>query len=97
MEQRREIFTPEQAADYLQVDKETIYSYIRQGKLIASKLGRNYRIPRWSIDLFLWATRTWEDITLPEYTGRELNDFIRSDELDQEAQEIAKRFLSANE
>ena len=96
MEQKREIFTPDQAAEYLQVDKETIYRYIRQGKLVASKLGRTYRIPRGSIDLLLWATRTREDITLREYTGREVAEFIRADELDEEAQEIAKRFLSAN-
>ena len=96
MEQKREIFTPDQAAEYLQVDKETIYRYIRQGKLVASKLGRTYRIPKGSIDLLLWATRTREDITLREYTGREVAEFIRADELDEEAQEIAKRFLSAN-
>ena len=35
-----EVLTPEQAADYLQVNRETIYRYIRDGKLIASKLGR---------------------------------------------------------
>ena len=96
MEQKREIFTPEQAANYLQVDKETIYRYIRQGKLVASKLGRKYRIPKGSIDLLLWATRTREDITLREYTGSEIATFIRSDELDEEAREIAERFLSAN-
>jgi excisionase family DNA binding protein len=96
MEQKREIFTPEQAASYLQVNKETIYRYIRQGKLVASKLGRTYRIPKGSIDLLLWATRTREDITLREYTGREVSEFIKADELDEEAQEIAKRFLSAN-
>jgi excisionase family DNA binding protein len=96
MEQKREIFTPEQAANYLQVDKETIYRYIRQGKLVASKLGRKYRIPKGSIDLLLWATRTREDITLRAYTGSEIAKFIRSDELDEEAREIAERFLSAN-
>jgi len=96
MEQKREIFTPEQAANYLQVDRETIYRYIRQGKLVASKLGRKYRIPKGSIDLLLWATRTREDITLREYTGSEIATFIRSDELDEEAREIAERFLSAN-
>ena len=96
MEPIREIFTPEQAADYLQVDKETIYRYIRQGKLVASKLGRTYRIPKGSIDLLLWATRTREDITLREYTGREVAEFISADELDEETQEIAKRFLAAN-
>jgi len=96
MEQKREIFTPEQAANYLQVDRETIYRYIRQGKLVASRLGRRYRIPKGSIDLLLWATRTREDITLREYTGSEIATFIRSDELDEEAREIAERFLSAN-
>jgi excisionase family DNA binding protein len=96
MEGPREIFTPKQAADYLQVDKETIYRYIRQGKLVASKLGRKYRIPKGSIDLLLWATRTRDDITLREYTGREIAQFMRADKLDEEAQEIAKRFMSAN-
>ncbi len=96
MDQKREIFTPEQAAEYLQVERETIYRYIRQGKLVASKLGRTYRIPKGSIDLLLWATRTREDITLREYTGREVAEFINADELDKEAQEIARRFLSEN-
>jgi excisionase family DNA binding protein len=96
MEQKREIFTPEQAAEYLQVERETIYRYIRQGKLVASKLGRTYRIPKGSIDLLLWATRTREDISLREYTGREVAEFIKADELDKEAQEIARRFLSEN-
>ena len=96
MERPREIFTPEQAAEYLQVDKETIYRYIRQGKLVASKLGRKYRIPKGSIDLLLWATRTREDITLREYTGSEIAEFIRADKLDEETREITKRFTSAN-
>jgi excisionase family DNA binding protein len=97
MEHLREIFTPEQAAYYLQVDKETIYRYIRQGKLIASKLGRTYRIPKGSIDLLLWSTRTREDITLREYTGQEIEDFLRTDKLDREAQDIAKLFISKTE
>ena len=96
MVQIREIFTPEQAADYLQVDKETIYRYIRQGKLVASRLGRTYRIPRGSIDLLLWATRTREDITFREYTGREIAEFIKADQLDEEAKKIADRFLSSS-
>jgi excisionase family DNA binding protein len=94
---QREIFTPEQAAEYLQVERETIYRYIRQGKLVASRLGRAYRIPKGSIDLLLWATRTREDITLREYTGSEVAEFIKAGELDEETQEIAKRFLSAKE
>lgn len=88
-----EIMTPEQAATYLQVDRETIYRYIRQGKLVASKLGRAYRIPKRSLDLLLWATRTRQDISLREYTGAEMDAFLRADELDPEARRIAERFL----
>jgi excisionase family DNA binding protein len=91
-----EIMTPEQAADYLQVDKETIYRYIRNGKLIASRLGRTYRIPRQSINLLLWATRTRQDVTLREYTGSEIAGFLKDDELDSAAREIADRFLNGS-
>ena len=87
----REIFTPEQAAEYLQVNRETVYRYIRQGKLVASKLGRSYRVPKRSLDLLMWATRTREDITLREYTGQEIAEFLAADQLDDEATLIAQR------
>jgi excisionase family DNA binding protein len=97
MEGRQEIFTPDQAAEYLQLDRETVYRYIRQGKLVASKLGRTYRIPRRSLDLLLWATRTRRDITLRDYTGDEITGFLGADELDADAREIAERFTRAND
>lgn len=93
IEQTREIFTPEQAAEYLQVNRETIYRYIRDGKLVASKLGRAYRVPKRSLDLLLWATRTREDITLREYTGEEVEGFLAADRLDEEAQAVVNRFM----
>jgi excisionase family DNA binding protein len=54
MNQTPEILIPEKAAAYLQIDRETVYRYIRDGKLVASKLGHTYRIPKRSIDLLLW-------------------------------------------
>jgi len=54
----REIMTPEQVADYLQLNKDTVYRYIREGKIAASRLGRSYRILKGDIDLFLIATST---------------------------------------
>jgi excisionase family DNA binding protein len=89
-----EILTPEQAADYLQINRETVYRYIREGKLTASKLGRNYRIPRASVDLLLWATRTRSDVTLRQYSGREIEEFLQADQLDEEARRIADRVLN---
>ena len=58
MEAVKEVMTPEQVATYLQLDKDTVYRYIREGKLIASRLGRNYRVPKANVDLFLLATST---------------------------------------
>lgn len=58
MEAVKEVMTPEQVADYLQLNKDTVYRYIRDGKLVASKLGRNYRILKENVDLFLMATST---------------------------------------
>jgi excisionase family DNA binding protein len=91
-EQTREVFTPEQAADYLQVHRETIYRYIRQGKLVASKLGRTYRVPKRSLELLLWATRTRPDITLRDYSDEEIDEFLQADQLDEESQAVARRF-----
>jgi excisionase family DNA binding protein len=54
----KEVMTPEQVAHYLQLSKGTVYRYIREGRLTASRLGRNYRIPRENVDLFLLATST---------------------------------------
>ena len=88
MTQPPDILTPEQAATYLQIDRETVYRYIRDGKLVASKLGRAYRIPKRSIDLLLWTTRTRPDISLREYTGTEIDEFMAADVLDEEAQAI---------
>ena len=47
------ILTPQEVAEYLQLTPDTIYRYIREGKLAAAKFGRHYRIPKENVDLFL--------------------------------------------
>lgn len=90
-----EIMTPEQAAEYLQVSRETVYRYIRQGKLAASRLGRSYRVPKRNLDLLLWENRTTE-LPLRQYTAQEVEAFLEEDELDAKQAQIAKRFLLAS-
>ena len=51
----REVMTPEQVADYLQLNKDTVYRLIRSHKLAASRIGRTYRIPKQDVDSFLVA------------------------------------------
>ena len=57
----REIMTPEQVADYLQLNKDTVYRYIREGKIAASRLGRSYRVLKKDIDIFMMATSTGKE------------------------------------
>jgi excisionase family DNA binding protein len=87
-----EVMTPNQAADYLQVDRETVYRYIRSGQLIASKLGRSYRIPKPNVDALLWATSTRPDIRLREFSDEQIADFEEADKLTGKAKEIAEQF-----
>jgi excisionase family DNA binding protein len=87
-----DILTPEQAADYLQVNRETIYRYIRDGKLVASRLGRDYRITRSSLNQLLVNTRTRPDIQLRDYSDQQLADFLEADQLDDDAQALIRHF-----
>ena len=91
-----EIMTPEQAAEYLQVSRETVYRYIRQGKLVASRLGRSYRVSKRNLDLLLWESRTSQQ-PLRQYTPEEVERFLRDDELDTRAARIAQRFIAGND
>lgn len=54
----REVLTVEQAAEYLQIHKVTIYKYIRSGVLPAAKLGKVYRIFRRDLEALVEASRT---------------------------------------
>src|SRR3982750_1331296 len=91
-----EIMTPEQAAEYLQVSRETVSRYIRQGKLAASRLGRSYRVPKRNLDLLLWENRT-KQLPLRQYTPQEVEAFLREDTLDAKTAQIAKRFLASSD
>ncbi len=87
-----DILTPDQAAAYLQVDRETVYRYIRDGRLSASRLGRRLRIPRRSIDLLLLATRARPDLTIRTYTDQQLVDFLEADQTNVEARKIVDAY-----
>ena len=48
------IYTPEEAAAYLKLNKVTVYRFIREGKLRARRIGdRRYRITQADLDDFL--------------------------------------------
>src|SRR5213080_4932684 len=90
-----DIMKPDQAAEYLQVNRETIYRYIREGKLDASRLGRSYRVPRRNLELLLLATRTRPYVKLREYSAEQIAQFLEDDVLEGEALKVAQQFDQA--
>lgn len=90
MRESRDVLTSEEAPEYLQVDRESIYSCIHQGKLVAFKEGRAHGTPRWSVEL-LWAAKTRRDVRPRDYTGTEVAETIDADRLHEEARAIADR------
>jgi excisionase family DNA binding protein len=45
--------TVEQVAAYLQLNRLTVYRYVREGKIPASRIGKVYRVRRADVDRFL--------------------------------------------
>ena len=58
----RDIMTPEQVAQYLQLATDTVYRLIRQRKLAATRVGRAYRIPREDLEAFIAGNSTREEV-----------------------------------
>ncbi len=58
----REVLTPEQVADYLQLTKDTVYRLIRQKRLAATRIGRSYRIPKEDLQTFILCNSTRETV-----------------------------------
>lgn len=87
-----DILTPDQAADYLQVNRETIYRYIRDGRLSASRIGRSYRIRKQSVELLLASTSTRPDIQPRIYSDRQIDEFLERDQLDGETLAVVRQW-----
>ena len=49
----REIMTPQQVAEFLQLNTDTVLRLIRANELAATRVGRAYRIPREDLEAFL--------------------------------------------
>lgn len=52
-----QVMTVDQVAAYLQLNRLTVYRYVREGKIPASKIGKVYRILRADVDRFLEAQK----------------------------------------
>lgn len=79
------LMTVEQVASYLQLNKLTVYKYIREGRLPAVKLGRSFRVLRVDVERFLEAHRVapvrQEPQQVPGRTGDTRVPVKHSDEI----------------
>jgi len=49
----KKFYIPQEVAELLQLRVQTVYDYIRQGKLSAMRLGNRYRIAQTDLESFL--------------------------------------------
>jgi excisionase family DNA binding protein len=80
----RDLLTPEQVADYLQVRTRTVAGWLRKGSLPGIRLGRLWRVRRQELEGFLRLREATagvrpEDPRLREYTGVELDSMLTDD------------------
>jgi excisionase family DNA binding protein len=95
MSAMREIMTPPQVAEYLQLTTETVYRYIREGKLVASRLGRQYRVPRESVEMLLEATSTAGNARLRSFTSEEVAAWLEEDQINEATKATGEKLLAA--
>ncbi len=53
MTQKEEILTTKEVMEYLKVTRPTVFKLIKQGKLKAAKVARDYRFYKADVDRFL--------------------------------------------
>lgn len=90
----KDILTPQEVAEYLQITPDTVYRYIREGKLVASKLGRHYRIPKENVELLLLVTATAGGAQMRTFSKQEIAEWIQEDQIDQETRTIGDKLLA---
>ena len=80
-----QIFTTKEAAEYLKINPQVMEKYLRRGDLPAKKVGKQWRISKLALDLWLAPTLAsllprisiWQDVfSIGDQIGRqvELND-----------------------
>jgi len=91
----KDLLTPKEVAEYLQVAPETIYGYIKEGKLVASKLGRRYRISRETVELFLLVTSSGGGAQPRTFSIAQIEEWVEEDQIDQETRCTGENLLAS--
>ena len=95
MAMTRDVLTPQEVAEYLQLTPDTIYRYIREGKLVASRMGRQYRIPKENVKLFLLATSVAGDARMRTFSRQQVEEWLEADRIDEETRSAGRALVDA--
>jgi excisionase family DNA binding protein len=91
----RDVLTPQEVAEYLQLTPDTVYRYIREGKLVASRLGRQYRVRKENVELFLLATSMAGDARMRTFSRQQVEEWLEEDRIDEETRSVGQDLLEA--
>jgi excisionase family DNA binding protein len=91
VEKAKQFFTPGEAAAFLRVSRGTIYRYLRNGKLVATRQGRRLIISRNELE-WLQSPASRSGMVLREYTDEQIAQFLRDDVLTPEQAAIVQRY-----
>lgn len=72
-----QVYTPDQVAQILQLNKNTVYKLIKKGEIIAKKVGKVFRIPAVSLSFVL--TGLDEDLYRAEKKDLKFQSKIRQE------------------
>ena len=90
----KDILTPQEVAQYLQLTPDTVYRYIREGRLAAAKFGRHYRIPKENVDLFLLVSSTAGGANMRDFSRQEVEEWLEEDQIDLETRAAGSKLLA---
>jgi excisionase family DNA binding protein len=68
-----DIMTPEEVADYLRLNRETVYRNLRQGRLPGIKVGAQWRVSRSALDNALCVPDLYKQSIPPSPCSSEKN------------------------
>lgn len=90
----QQFFTPEQVANYLQLNRETVYNLVKSGDLGAIKIGRYYRISEDDFTRFMFANRANKEygdaLTQRVREIAERNKHFSSEEIERDVDEAVR-------
>jgi len=72
-----QVYTPDQVAQILQLNKNTVYELIKRGEIIAKKIGKVFRVP--AISLSFTTTGLDNDLYVAERQDLKLQPMIKKE------------------